>query len=126
MRGFLVLIPVLKEEFNMKKTVPFTKEEIEVITKTYPTPFHIYDEKAIRKNAKKLLDIFSWNKGFKEFSAVKALPNPYVLALLQKEGFGADCSSMAELFLAERVGLQGEEIMFTSNATSKEEYQKAR
>lgn len=109
-----------------KKTVSFTKEKIEKISKTHPTPFHIYDEKAIRKNAKKLLATFSWNKGFKEFFAVKALPNPHILRLLKEEGFGADCSSLAELILAEKVGLQGEEIMFTSNATAAEEYKKAR
>src|SRR5258708_39898940 len=108
----------------MNKKVPFTKEEIAVITKAYPTPFHIYDEKAIRQNAKKLLNVFSWNKDFKEFFAVKALPNPYVLQLLKQEGFGADCSSLAELILAEKGGFQGEDIMFTSNATSAKEYQK--
>src|SRR6266702_3629122 len=107
------------------KKLPFTKEQIEKITETYPTPFHIYDEKAIRNNARKFCDAFSWNPGFKDYYAIKAAPNPYLMKILRKEGFGIDCSSMAELELAERVGLRGEEIMFTSNDTQAEEYQKA-
>ncbi len=110
----------------MKKNVPFTKIEIEAIIKIHQTPFHIYDEKAIRDNAKKLLKTFSWNSGFKEYFAVKALPNPHILLLLKEEGFGADCSSLTELVLAEKVGLRGEEIMFSSNATAPEEYIKAK
>ena len=110
----------------MKKTVPFTKAKIETIIKEHPTPFHIYDEKAIRKNAKKLLKTFSWNKGFKEYFAVKALPNPHILQIMKSEDFGADCSSLAELIMAEKVGLRGEEIMFTSNATAAKEYKKAK
>lgn len=110
----------------MKKTVPFSKSFIEQVIKKYPTPFHIYDEKAIRENARKLLKTFSWNEGFREYFAVKALPNPYILKLLKEEGFGIDCSSLPELVLAEKVGFRGEEIMFTSNDTSVEEYQKAR
>ncbi len=118
MRGFLLS--------KMKKTVPFTKAKIKTIIKEHPTPFHIYDEKAIRKNAKKLLKTFSWNKGFKEYFAVKALPNPHILQIMKSEGFGADCSSLAELIMAEKVGLRGEEIMFTSNATAAKEYKKAK
>src|SRR6266567_3410392 len=110
----------------MKKNVPFTKIEIEAIIKIHQTRFHIYDEKAIRDNAKKLLKTFSWNSGFKEYFAVKALPNPHILLLLKEEGFGADCSSLTELVLAEKVGLRGEEIMFSSNATAPEEYIKAK
>ncbi|MDP3941493.1 MAG: diaminopimelate decarboxylase [bacterium] len=110
----------------MKKTVPFTKLFIQRVIKKYQTPFHIYDEKAIRDNAQKLLGIFSWNEGFKEYFAVKALPNPYILKLLKEEGFGVDCSSLPELILAERVGFRGEKIMFTSNDTPSEEYQKAK
>src|SRR5882672_5915193 len=109
----------------MKKYYHFTKSHIEKIVKEYPTPFHIYDEKAMRKNAKKLRRTFSWNKGFKEFFAVKALPNPHILQILKEEGFGADCSSLAELILAEKVGLRREEIMFTSNNTTAAEYKKA-
>jgi len=112
-------------EKNMKK-IPFTKTQIEKIITKYPTPFYIYDENAIRANAQKLNKAFAWNSGFKEFFAVKALPNPYILSILKEEGFGADCSSLAELYLAEQVGLQGEQIMFTSNATAAQEYKKAR
>lgn len=109
-----------------EKVVPFTKSQIEEIIRRYPTPFHIYDEVAIRKNAQKLLRAFSWATGFKEFYAVKALPNPSILSILKEEGFGADCSSLPELLLAERVGLKGEEIMFTSNDTPAEEFKKAK
>ncbi len=107
------------------KTVPFTKEQIQDIIKRYPTPFHIYDEQAIRENARKLTAAFSWVPGFKEYFAVKANPNPYLLAILREEGFGADCSSLPELILAERTGITGENVMFTSNNTPAEEYQKA-
>lgn len=109
----------------MKKTVPFTKTQIKKIIQRYPTPFHIYDEKAIVENAKRLKNAFLWNKGFREYFAVKALPNPYIVQLLQKQGFGADCSSLVELVLAEKVGINGEMIMFTSNDTPAHEYQKA-
>ena len=95
------------------KKLPFTKEQLEKIVETYPTPFHIYDEKAIRAFAKKFNATYSWNQGFKEYYAIKACPNPYLMKILRSEGFGIDCSSMAELELAERVGLRGEEIMFT-------------
>src|ERR1041385_416297 len=108
------------------KKVPFTKQQIEKIIQVYPTPFHIYDENAIKENARHLIKTFSWNKGFKEFFAVKALPNPSILYILKEEGFGVDCSSLAELVLAEKVGFSGEEIMFTSNNTKAEEYQQAR
>lgn len=108
-----------------EKTVPFTKEQIERIIEKYPTPFHIYDEKAIRANAKKLLDVFSWAPEFKEYFAVKAAPNPYLMKSLKAEGFGADCSSMAELILSEKAGIIGENIMFTSNETPAIEFQKA-
>ncbi len=108
------------------KKVPFTKEYIEEIAKKYPTPFYLYDEKAIVENARFVKKVFSWNKGFKEFYAVKALPNPYIVSLMKKEGFGADCSALAELLIAEKVGLRGEQIMFTSNNTAVEEYQKAK
>lgn len=108
------------------KKLPFTKEQIEQISKTYPTPFHIYDEKGMTAYARKFNEAFSWNEGFKEYYAIKAAPNPFLMKLLRKEGLGIDCSSMAELVLAERVGMRGEEIMFTSNDTPAEEFRKAR
>ncbi len=109
----------------MKK--PFvTLEQLKDITSQYPTPFHIYDEKGIRENARKLRDAFSWNKGFKEFFAVKATPNPFLIKILQEEGCGTDCSSMTELMLSEAIGFNGSEIMFSSNETPAEEFVKAR
>ena len=110
----------------MTKALPFTKQEIEKIIEKYPTPFHIYDERAIRENARRLLDAFAWAPGFKEFFAVKATPNPFIMKILREEGFGADCSSLAELVLAEKVGLKGKEIIFTSNDTPAHEFVKAR
>ena len=108
----------------MKK--PFvTLEQLKEITKTYPTPFHIYDEKGIRENARKLNQAFAWNKGFKEYFAVKATPNPYIINILKEEGCGLDCSSMTELMMAEALGCKGEDIMFSSNATPAEEFVKA-
>ena len=104
---------------------PLTKEQTEEITKIYPTPFHIYFEEGIVKNAQRLKSAFSWNKGFKEFFAVKACPNPHILALLKKQGFGTDCSSIPELVMSEKVGVTGEEIMFSSNDTPAEEFVKA-
>jgi diaminopimelate decarboxylase len=106
----------------MKKTLPFTEEQLREIVKKYPTPFHIYDEKAIRENARALKQAFAWNPGFKEYFAVKATPNPYLLKILKQEGFGADCSSLPELMLAEKVGIEGENIMFSSNDTPPEEF----
>ena len=108
-----------------KKTTPFTTAQLEQIAAQHPTPFHIYDERAIRENARRLKAAFAWNKGFREFFAVKATPNPHLMALLREEGFGSDCSSMAELVLAEAVGNTGESIMFTSNDTPAEEFVKA-
>ena len=106
----------------MKKTVPFSLEQIQEIVKTYPTPFHIYDEKGIRENARKLKEAFSWNPGYKEFFAVKATPNPYLIDILREYGCGTDCSSMTELMLSEAMGVKGEDIMFSSNDTSAEEF----
>lgn len=108
-----------------EKKVPFTKEQIEKIIETYPTPFHIYDEKTMRENARYFNNAFSWNKGFKEFYAIKSCPNPFLMKILKEEGFGIDCSSVAELELAERIGMKGEEIMLTSNDTPASEFQKA-
>ena len=110
----------------VSKDLPFTKERILEIIKKYPTPFHIYDEKAILENARKMKAAFGKVPGFKEFFAIKALPNPFILKLLKKEGFGMDCSSLPELILAEKVGLIGEDIMFSSNDTPFEEFIKAR
>lgn len=110
----------------MNKALPFTKPEIERIIEKYPTPFHIYDEKAIRDNARKLLAAFDWAPGFKEYFAVKATPNPYLVKILKEEGFGADCSSLSELVLAEKAGLTGEDIIFSSNDTPAQEFRKAK
>ena len=107
------------------RTLPFDKAKLEEIAKTWPTPFHIYDAKAIRANAKRLKKAFAWNKGFREYFAVKAAPNPHLMTLLKEFDFGSDCSSMAELVLAEKVGNVGESIMFTANDTPAEEFRKA-
>jgi len=109
----------------MKK--PFvTLEQLKEITKEYPTPFHIYDEKGIRENARRLYKAFAWNKGFKEYFAVKATPNPFIINILKEEGGGVDCSSLTELMLSEALGYSGDDIMFSSNATPPEEFVKAR
>lgn len=109
----------------MTKQLPFSKQQIEKIIEQYPTPFHIYDEKGIREYARKFTKAFSWNPGFKEFYAIKAAPNPYLMKIMRQEGFGIDCSSIAELALAEKLGMKGDEIMFTSNDTPAYEYKKA-
>jgi diaminopimelate decarboxylase len=109
-----------------QKILPFTKPQIERIIQDHPTPFHIYDERGIKKNARAFNAAFSWVPGFKEFFAVKAAPNPYLMKLFQKEGMGADCSSLPELLLAERCGIIGEQIMFSSNNTPVDEMKKAR
>ena len=106
----------------MNKTPFVTKEKLEEIIKTYPTPFHIYDEKGIRDNAIALKEAFSWNPGFKEYFAVKATPNPYIINILKEVGCGCDCSSYTELMLSEAMGVTGENIMFSSNETPAEEY----
>jgi Diaminopimelate decarboxylase len=108
------------------KILPFSKSQIEKIIQKYPTPFHIYDEQAIQNNARQLLKTFAWAPGFKEYFAVKATPNPFIIKLLHEEGFGVDCSSLSELILAEKVGMSGNNIMFSSNDTPAEEFQKAR
>lgn len=109
------------------KKIPFvTKEQVEEIVKTHPTPFHIYDEKAIRKNARKLKAAFSWNEGFREYFAVKATPNPFILNILKEEGCGVDCSSLTELMMSEACGFKGSDIMFSSNVTPECEYKKAK
>lgn len=108
-----------------KKTVPFTKEQIMKIMETYPTPFHIYDEKAIIDNVRKLIKAFDWAYDFKEYFAVKATPNPYIMKLLKEEGVGADCSSLPELELCDKVGITGHDIVFSSNDTPYEEFKRA-
>ena len=109
----------------MKK--PFvTKEQIQEIAKTYPTPFHIYDEKGIRENARKMKQAFAWNPGFKEYFAVKATPNPTILRILKEEGCGTDCSSYTELLMSEKIGVTGSDIMFSSNDTPASEFVYAR
>ncbi|MCI5727771.1 MAG: diaminopimelate decarboxylase [Clostridium sp.] len=111
----------------MPKKIPFvTKSQIEQIVKEYPTPFHIYDEKGIRENARKLKQAFSWNKGFKEYFAVKATPNPHILKVLQEEGCGVDCSSLTELMMSDKCGFKNDDIMFSSNDTPANEFQYAR
>ena len=108
-----------------EKKVPFTGEQLEAIIAHYPTPFHIYDAKGIVENIRRFIKAFSWAKDFKEYFAVKATPNPYIMRLLQKEGVGADCSSLAELVRCEKVGITGSDIIFSSNDTPYEEYAKA-
>ncbi len=108
-----------------KKIIPFTKLDIEKVIKDYPTPFHIYDEKAIVENARNLYKAFDWIKGFKNYFAVKTNPNPYIIKILKQEGMGVDCSSLPELILAEKLGFKGEEIMFSSNDTAYSEFKKA-
>ena len=107
------------------KQIPFSKNQIGKIIEKYPTPFHIYDEKGIREYARKFTKTFSWNPGFKEYYAIKSAPNPYLMKIMREEGFGIDCSSYAELVIAEKLGMSGDEIMFTSNDTPVYEYQKA-
>ena len=103
--------------------VPFiTKEQADEIIKTYPTPFHIYDEKGIRENVKAVKEAFAWNKGFKEYFAVKANPNPFLIKILNEYGCGCDCSSYTELLLSQALGVTGDNIMFSSNATPASEY----
>lgn len=107
--------------------VPFvSKDQLEDICQQYPTPFHLYDEKGIRQTARDLYKAFSWNKGFKEYFAVKATPNPTILKILHEEGCGTDCSSLTELMMSEKCGITGEEIMFSSNDTPANEFKKAK
>lgn len=109
----------------MKKEPFVTKQQLEKIVQQYPTPFHIYDERGIRKNVKALREAFSWNKGYKEYFAVKATPNPFLIDILKEYGCGCDCSSMTELMLSKAIGIVGEDIMFSSNDTPVEEFQYA-
>ncbi|WP_283683239.1 diaminopimelate decarboxylase family protein [Parablautia sp. Marseille-Q6255] len=108
----------------MKKTF-VTKEKLEEIAQQFPTPFHLYDERGIRQNVKELYEAFSWNKGYKEYFAVKATPNPFLIRILNEYGCGTDCSSMTELMLSEAIGIAGQDIMFSSNDTPEAEFAKA-
>ncbi len=110
----------------MKKTPFVTLEKAREIAEQIPTPFHLYDEAGIRANARALKEAFSWNKGYKEYFAVKATPNPYILQLLHEEGCGCDCATYTELVMAEAVGITGHDIMFSSNVTPEKDMQKAR
>ncbi|MGI6027789.1 MAG: diaminopimelate decarboxylase [Candidatus Heteroscillospira sp.] len=108
----------------MKK--PFvTLEQLQKFSEQFPTPYHLYDEQGIRENARRLYDAFSWNKGYKEYFAVKATPNPSIMKILQEEGCGMDCSSLTELMLCEKCGITGDEIMFSSNDTPAEDFELA-
>lgn len=109
----------------MEKKTFVTKEQLEKIVEKYPTPFHLYDEKGIRENIKALKDAFAWNLGYKEYFAVKANPNPFLIQILREYGCGCDCSSYTELLLSEAIGATGDQIMFSSNATPAEEYKLA-
>lgn len=109
----------------MEKKTFVTKEKLEEIVKEYPTPFHLYDERGIRENAQAMKEAFAWNKGFKEYFAVKATPNPFLIEILREYGFGCDCSSYTELMLSKAMDCVGEDIMFSSNDTPAEEFQYA-
>lgn len=109
-----------------QKKLPCSPKRLQELTAIHPTPFHLYDEAGIRQTARQLKAAFAWNPGFREYFAVKATPNPFILRLLGTEGFGADCSSLPELILAERSGMTGDRIMFTSNDTPAEEFKAAR
>ena len=110
----------------MKKTPFITLDKAQEIIRQIPTPFHLYDEAGIRRNARALKAAFSWNKGFREYFAVKATPNPYILKVLHEEGCGCDCATYAELLLAEAVGITGHDVMFSSNVTPEKDMRKAR
>ena len=110
----------------MKKTPFLTLEKAREIAAQIPTPFHIYDEAGIRENVRALQRAFAWNPGFREYFAVKATPNPYILKIFQEEGCGCDCASYAELLLCEAVGITGHDIMFSSNVTPEKDLRKAR
>jgi diaminopimelate decarboxylase len=108
------------------KPVPFNDATIRAIAENFPTPFYLYDEQGIRDSCRQLKSAFSWVDGFRNYFAVKATPNPHILSIVTQEGLGGDCSSKAELMLCEKVGLRGEEVMFTSNNTPAFEFQAAK
>jgi hypothetical protein len=106
----------------MKKETFLTLEQAREIAARYPTPFHVYDERGIRENAARVREAFAWNKGFREYFAVKATPNPFLLNILKEYGCGVDCSSETELMMSDACGFSGEEIMFSSNDTPPGEF----
>ena len=108
-----------------EKNFPLSQEKLEEIIKEYPTPFHIYDEKAIRQNIRNLKKAFAWAPEFREHFAVKATPNPRIVQILAEEGAGTDCSSLPELLISQAAGVTGEKIMLTSNDTPADEFRKA-
>lgn len=115
-----------KRRKDYYEKVPFvTLDKLQEITAQFPTPFHLYDEKGIRENAKAVKEAFAWNKGFKEFFAVKATPNPFLIQILQEYGCGCDCSSMTELMMSKAIGCKEGDIMFSSNDTPEEEFKYA-
>ena len=109
----------------MEKKTFATLSQLQEITKTYPTPFHLYDERGIRENARRLKEAFAWNPGYREYFAVKATPNPFILKILQEYGCGTDCSSLTELMMSDACGFSGHDIMFSSNDTPPEEFRMA-
>ena len=115
----------LRGDTKVEKKPFVTKEQLEEIAKTYPTPFYLYDEKGIRENAKRLKEAFAWNPGYKEYFAVKATPNPYILQILKDYRCGTDCSSATELMMSDAVGFSGHDIMFSSNDTPIQEFKLA-
>lgn len=121
-RLYLKASSALEDDPINTKNIPLSKERLEQITARFPTPFHLYDERAIRENARAFYHAFAWAPGFKNYFAVKACPNPAILKILKEEGMGADCSSLPELILADRVGFKGEEIILTSNNTPAGEF----
>jgi len=106
---------VNKQKQAMQKTLPFDESFVRKLAEEYPTPFYLYDEAGIRSSCRQLNAAFEWSPGFREYFAVKALPNPWILQITKEEGLGADCSSMPELMLSEAAGMTGEHLMFTSN-----------
>jgi diaminopimelate decarboxylase len=117
---------IVKEQNTNGKKLPLPEKQLYALTDKYQTPFHIYDEQGIRRNARSMYKAFSWMPGFLNYFAVKALPNPFILKILKDEGMGADCSSLPELLLAQKAGITGKNIMFTSNDTPAEEFKLAR
>ena len=124
--GRLIICRKTRNDKNVSKKTFVSLDQIRAITREYPTPFHLYDEAGIRANAQAVKEAFSWNEGFREYFAVKAEPNPFIMEILKEYGCGADCSSMTELMLSEKVGLTGDDIMFSSNDTPFEEFVKAK
>ena len=111
--------------YTMKKNPFVTLQKVQEITNQIPTPFHLYDEAGIRRNARAMKAAFSWNKGFREYFAVKATPNPYILQILKEEGCGCDCATYTELIMADAVGCTGHDVMFSSNVTPEKDMRKA-